>query len=124
MFETASMKLEIVPKLFLCGFGREDEAEKLRQIVLRYAEGRQLPIISAELESGTASAKGEVARVEIIVNERSWCRPMSADRRRSPSWVSCATRPDYACTSRQESWTRFSARGLRCRKQRSLALMS
>src|SRR5260221_8786615 len=49
---------------------RRDEAEKLRQIAHRCADGRKLPVVRAQLPAAFDGAQADVAWVEVVVDQR------------------------------------------------------
>jgi hypothetical protein len=56
VLERATVKLHVMIDLFRRRLRGEHEREKLREIVLRRPESRELPVIGAELEARVAAA--------------------------------------------------------------------
>ena len=85
---------------------RQDEAEQLRQVPLRRAECRELPVVCAQRQRSGPIAKADVPRVEVVVDEglrrfiedRLPLRPPS--RRASLEVRQVASRPGRECRRR------------------------
>ena len=63
------MGLDEVERRVPRGVRYQDEAEQLGQVVLGHAEGGQLPVVRAQAEAGGGRPEGDVAGVEVVMDE-------------------------------------------------------